>query len=360
MNLKDVLEVCQGTWVNSDELKQGADAFEVHSIASLSKSRAGTVAFFFSREYEAEIPTARPSILVTAPPFVEPMRKLQLPLMKSAAVISCADPYLAMAKLSQRFAGRTPEGKLKGEQSIATGVHPTAIVDPSAKMGARVSIGPYAVIARGVEIGDDTVIGSHSVIEKNCKVGKSVEIFSHVTLYAETIVGDRTRLHSGVVLGADGFGYAPVRENKLVVDHEKIIHTGKVVIGADVEIGSNTTVDRGTFDDTIIEDKVKIDNLVQVGHNCKVGRGTILCGNVGMAGNSSTGEFVIIGGGAGLTNRVHVGDRASVGGMTGIGKDIEAGGTAMGLPARELKEYLRLNAMLSRMLKERMKDRSNE
>lgn len=360
MNLSDVLEICKGTLVNSNELKQGLDSIEVHSISALGKSKPGDIAFFFSREYENEVSSAHPSILLTAPPFVEPMRKLRVPLMASAAVISCADPYLAMARLSQRLAGRSLEGKIKNEQSIGPGVHPTAVIDPGAKLGARVSIGAYTVVGRGVEIGDDTSIGSHSVIEKNCRIGKHVEIFSRVTLYPETVVGDRTRLHSGVVLGGDGFGYAPVRENKLVIDHEKIIHTGKVVVGADVEIGANSTVDRGTFDDTVIEDKVKIDNLVQVGHNCKVGRGTILCGNVGMAGNSSTGEFVIIGGGAGLTNRVHVGDRASVGGMTGIGKDVEPGATAMGLPARELKEYLRLNAMLSRMLKERSKDRTHE
>lgn len=360
MNLKEVLEVCQGTWVNSDELKRSSDSIVATSIASLGASKTGDLAFFFSRDYENELRTAAPTILITAQPFVEPMKKAGLPLMKSAAVVACADPYLAMARLSQQFAGCTSEGKIKDEQSFSSGVHSTAVVDSTAKLGARVSIGPYAVVGRGAEIGDDTSIGAHAVIEKNCKIGKNTEIFSRVTLYANTQVGDRTRLHSGVVIGADGFGYAPVREGALVVDHKKIIHTGRVIIGSDVEIGANSTVDRGTFDDTVIEDRVKIDNLVQVGHNCRVGKGTVLCGNVGMAGNSSTGEFVIVGGGSGLTNKIHVGDRASVGGMTGVGKDVEAGGTAMGLPARELKEYFRLNAMLSRMLKERSKDKAND
>jgi UDP-3-O-[3-hydroxymyristoyl] glucosamine N-acyltransferase len=178
-----------------------------------------------------------------------------------------------------------------------------------------------------------------------------------VTLYEWTRLGNRVRVHSGSVIGADGFGYAPRKEGGKVTGHHKIHHLGRVVIGDDVELGANVTIDRGTVGDTRIGSHVKIDNQVQIGHNCQVGEGSVLCGMSGMAGSSKVGKYVYIGGQSGLANQVTVGDGARVAATTGVYTDVAPGMLVMGHPMREQKAHFRVHALLDRMLEERRKNR---
>jgi UDP-3-O-[3-hydroxymyristoyl] glucosamine N-acyltransferase len=207
------------------------------------------------------------------------------------------------------------------------------------------------MVEADVRIGDGTVLYAGCYLGTGASVGKSCVFFPRVTLYEQTVVGDRARIHAGAVLGADGFGYAPMlTASGEPSGHRKIFHLGRVVIGDDVEIGANTCIDRGTLGDTRIERLVKIDDLVMIGHNCWIEEGAILCGKAGLAGRARVGKYAVIGGAAGLSNDVYVGDRARVGGHCLVSKDVPSGTTVVGNPQREHKEHFRVQAMLNRML----------
>lgn len=352
-----LLEWCQGRVANPDcdPLRaQGPGSVSVERLSNLADASEGSVSFFFSREYQSDLLRAAPTVLVTADPFLEPIQKSGLPIWKSSILIACPDPYSALARVSREFALQDPVMSPMGDQPI--GVHPSASVAPSAKLGAGVSIGPHSSIGEGALIGARTVIEAGAAIGAGVVIGEDSRIFPRVTLYPRTRLGARVRIHSGCVIGADGFGYAPRKDQDgKVVDHQKIWHLGGVSIGDDVEIGANTCIDRGTIGDTRIESLVKIDNLVQIGHNCIVERGAVLCGKAGLAGGAQVGQFAYIGGAAGLSNRVRVGARAEIGAFGGIGKDVPDGVQMMGVPQREPKEHFGVHAMLNRMYKERKK-----
>jgi UDP-3-O-[3-hydroxymyristoyl] glucosamine N-acyltransferase len=249
-----------------------------------------------------------------------------------------------MADLSAHFAPVE-------ESSDAPILHPSAVVDPTAKIESGVRVGPLCVIEKGAVIARGTHLVSHVFVGQDSSLGEGSVLFPQVTIYRNVKIGARARIHSGTVIGADGFGYAPRIENGKPVGHRKIHHLGGVVIGDDVEIGANSCVDRGTFGDTRIGSHAKIDNLVQIGHNCTVGEGAVLCGSSGMAGSGSVGRFVYVGGGAGIGNQVQVGDYAKIGAYTLVSKSVEAGSEVAGNPMRSLRDTLRLQAKLSRMIK---------
>jgi UDP-3-O-[3-hydroxymyristoyl] glucosamine N-acyltransferase len=213
------------------------------------------------------------------------------------------------------------------------------------------------VIEAGVEISDGVTIYPNVFIGPNAKVGSDSAIFPGVVIYEKTVIGERCRIHGGAVIGADGFGYAPKIDpiTKLTIDHQKIYHLGRVVIGDDVEIGANSTIDRGTLGDTIIHSKVKIDNQVQVGHNVELCEGAILCGCSGVAGSSTVGRFSILGAQAGLGNKVNLGEYSVLTAYTGAAKDFPPHSVLAGMPARPQSEQMRILAIQQKLLKERGK-----
>jgi UDP-3-O-[3-hydroxymyristoyl] glucosamine N-acyltransferase LpxD len=330
----------------------------VGQASELSRARRGDIAFFFSRSYQAELMQASPGILVTGEPFVKPLQASGLPLWKRTAVIACSDPYLGMALCLERIAAdqssvvhSLDSKNPHSPPSMGPIVHPSAVVSPGAKLGVDVRIGPQCTIEEGASIGDGTVLYAGCYLGVGAAVGKACVLFPRVTLYEWTVVGDRVRIHAGAVLGADGFGYAPLQNaSGEPTGHKKISHLGRVVIGDDVEIGANTCIDRGTLGDTRIEHQVKIDDLVMIGHNCWIEEGAILCGKAGLAGRARVGKYAMIGGAAGLSNDVYVGDRARVGGHCLVSKDVPSGATVVGNPQREHKEHFRVQAMLNRMM----------
>ncbi len=349
---REVLNWVSGRFVNENSLEIPLERISVERPASLASSKEGDLAFFFSRDYEKELLSASPGILITGEPFVGPLEAAKLPLWKKSAIIACKDPYYAMALLSGKFAQAISsvawvEGGTKKE------IHPASHVDPAAEIAEGVRIGPHCVVEAKAKIGRGTVLYPGCVIGPGCKIGENCVLFPGVTLYEWTELGNRVRLHAGSVLGADGFGYAQKRDGNGKVEHQKIYHLGKVVVGDGAEIGANSCVDRGTFGETRIGRNAKLDNLVHVGHNSFVGEGAIICGGTCLAGNAVVVRYAMVGGLTGITNHVQVGDGASVGAMTLVTKDVPAGGTAVGVPQREYKEHFQTHALLSRLLADR-------
>jgi UDP-3-O-[3-hydroxymyristoyl] glucosamine N-acyltransferase len=242
-------------------------------------------------------------------------------------ILRSAAPKLAFAKAAAILLERPP---------IASGIHPTAIVAPLAKISPSAGIGAYAVIGEDVHVGEGTQIGAHAVIGAGSWIGENCRIHPRVTLYNQVRVGHRVEIHSGAVIGADGFGYA-FGEGC----YWKFPQAGIVEIGDDVEIGANTTIDRGSLDDTQIGVGAKLDNLVHIGHNCKIGAHTVIAAQAGLSGSCTFGEHVTVGGQAGFGERCELEDGAVIGGQSGVlgGKTIRRGETVWGTPARSLEKF---------------------
>lgn len=222
------------------------------------------------------------------------------------------------------------------EVSVPAGIHPTAQLGRDIRLGRDVSIGPYAVIADEAIIGDESVVGAGVSVGRAATLGRRVRLYPNVVIYDNVCLGDEVIIHGGAVIGADGYGY--VTEEDV---HYKIPQVGRVVIGNQVEIGANSTIDRGTIGDTIIGDGTKIDNLVMIAHNVKIGRGCLLAGMVGIAGSAVIGDFVTLAGKVGVGDHLTVGDRVVVAAKSAVMQSIPAGQFYGGYPAVEQKRWLR-------------------
>jgi UDP-3-O-[3-hydroxymyristoyl] glucosamine N-acyltransferase len=246
-------------------------------------------------------------------------------------------PKVAFAKAAALLLERAP---------IAVGVHVSATVAPLARVGKNVGIGPYAVIGEDAHIGDGTQIGAHCVVGAGCWIGENCRIHPRVTLYAGARVGNRVEIHAGTVIGADGFGYV-YGDGR----YWKFPQAGIVEIADDVEIGANSTIDRGSLDDTRIAEGVKLDNLVHVGHNVQIGAHTVIAAQTGISGSSSLGHHVVVGGQVGIADHCTLEDRAIAGAQAGIptGKTIRAGQTVWGTPAREIGKFKEAYAWYGRL-----------
>jgi len=252
-------------------------------------------------------------------------------------VLRSGQPKVAFSQAAELLLGRAP---------IASGIHPTAIVAPLARVAPGVGIGPYAVIGEDAHVGAGTQIGAHSVIGAGCWVGENCRIHPRVTLYGGARLGNRVEIHSGAVVGADGFGYA-LGEGK----YWKFPQAGIVEIGDDVEIGANSTIDRGSLDDTRIAEGAKLDNLVHVGHNCQIGAHTVIAAQAGLSGSCVFGKRVVVGGQAGFGERCKLEDGSVIGGQSGVlgGKTIRSGEAVWGTPARPLGKFKELYAWFARL-----------
>lgn len=237
-------------------------------------------------------------------------------------------PYLAAARIAMLF--EKPQGEFQGQSELAF-VHPQAEVDATA------TIYPFAYIARGAKIGPGSKVYPFCYVGEDVSLGKGVTLYPGVTLMARTHVGDGGLIHPGAVLGSDGFGFLPGPMGLM-----KVPQIGTVHIGDDVEIGCNTTIDRGSFGQTSVGRGTKIDNLVQIAHNVRIGEHSILVGQVGVSGSTKVGNCVQIGGQAGLAGHLSVGDGARIGAQSGVMQDIDAGSEVLGSPAMEAKKFFRI------------------
>jgi len=260
-------------------------------------------------------------------------------------VIAATQPRLWFAKAD----------KLMKPGLRSLGVHPTAAVSSNARLGTDVSIGPGAVIGEWASIGHRTCVEAGAVVGENVSVGKDCHIYPRVVVYRGTSIGDRVIIHAGAVLGADGFGYV---RDKTSGGYTQFPQQGTLVVEDDVEIGANTTIDRGALSETRIRRGTKIDNLVHIGHNCDIGEDVVIAALTGISGSSTVGKGAVIAGQVGIGDHAHVGPGVILGGQAGVlsGKTVETTGTVLwGTPAKPLREYLRELATLARLAR-RKKD----
>ena len=251
-----------------------------------------------------------------------------------------SNPYAYFARVAQLFAPPV---------NFLPGIHPLAVVSPTARIAASASIAEFVSIGAGAVIADNVRIGAGSVIGDNVSIASGTQLTARVTVYANCRIGSRNLLHAGVVIGADGFGFAPDFSDG-GGQWQKIPQTGCVVIGDDVEIGANTTIDRGAMDNTVIGNDVKLDNQIQVGHNCVIGDHTVISGCVGIAGSTKIGKRVMIGGKAGIIGHLTIGDDVIISAMTLVTKSILKPGTyTSGTPLMPHQEWLKNAAHMRKL-----------
>jgi UDP-3-O-[3-hydroxymyristoyl] glucosamine N-acyltransferase len=296
---------------------EGDGAIELRGVAAPERAGPHDL-IYLEKAKHADRAEASAALCVIAPEKVA---------LKGKTILRSTQPKVAFAKAAAMILEKAP---------IATGIHPTAVVAPLAKIGEGACIGPFAVIGEDARIGEGTQIGAHSVIGAGCWLGDDCRIHPRVTLYAGARIGHRVEIHSGAVIGADGFGYAQGEGR-----YWKFPQAGIVEIADDVEIGANTTVDRGSLDDTRIGEGVKLDNLVHIAHNCQIGAHTVMAAQAGLSGSCEFGKHVVVGGQAGFGEQCHLEDGAVIGGQSGVlgGKIIRSGQTVWGTPARSLEKF---------------------
>jgi len=300
----------------------------VRGVKPLDEAGPGDLSFVAEPRYFPYIAASRAGALLVA-------RCSPAPLPDGATVVRVDDPRRALVPL---LAALYPEAPAD------PGVHPTAIVGEGARVDETASVGPYAVIGAGTAIGPRSRIGAHVVIGRGCTVEADAVIHPQATLYDGVSVGERSIVHSGARLGADGFGYVPEGGGL-----RKVPQVGACRLEADVEVGANTTIDRGSIGDTVIGRGSKLDNLVQVGHNCRLGRSVIVVSQAGISGSTKIGDGAVLGGQSGFQGHIEVGAGARVGAQAGVTASVAAGETVSGYPARPHREAMRAQAALFRL-----------
>ncbi|QIE44406.1 UDP-3-O-(3-hydroxymyristoyl)glucosamine N-acyltransferase [Pseudohalocynthiibacter aestuariivivens] len=262
-----------------------------------------------------------------------------------------------------RFAMSALTAMMDPGEGWEDGIHPSAVIDPSAELGARVHVGPLAVIGARARIGDDTRIGPHVSIGADATIGANGQIREGARIAARVCIGAHVIIHPGAVLGGDGFSFVTaevsaaekVRETlgdqseAKAQPYSRIHSLGSVRIGDEVEIGANTVIDRGTIRDTVIGDRTKLDAAVMIGHNCVVGTDTLICGMVGLAGSVTVGNHVVLGGRAAVADNTFIGDRAIIGGGSGVISNVPAGRAMMGYPAVKMDSHVEMYKGMRRL-----------
>jgi UDP-3-O-[3-hydroxymyristoyl] glucosamine N-acyltransferase len=306
--------------------ENGSPEIEIEGVAGIETAGPGQLTFISNPKYAALARTTKASAVIVAEDF---------PALNTAMLRS-KNPYLDFARALELFY-QPPK--------YEPGVHPTAVVHPSARIGADSHIGPYVVIHEDVEIGHNAVLVSHVVVYRGAKIGDNFLAHSHAVVREFCRVGNNVVLQNGGVVGGDGFGFAKDDKGRW----HKIVQSGPTVIEDDVEIQANACIDRASVGETRISRGAKIDNLVQVGHGSQVGEDTLLCAQVGLAGSTDVGKSVILAGQVGVAGHCKIGDGAIATAQSGIPNDVPARAMVSGYPAIDNKLWLRCVAVFSRL-----------
>ena len=313
---------------------EGEGTAAITALAAIKEAKSGDITFLANPRYAHEVPGTRASAVIVAEDWQGAC---------PAALIRVKDPNLAFTEVASWLAPRlTP---------AFSGIHPTAVIAPDARLGIDVAVGPAAVIEPGAVIGERTLIGAGCYIGHGTVIGTDCRFYPHVSTREYTRIGDRCIFHNGAVIGSDGFGY-----NREGAKWKKIPQLGVVVIGDDVELGANMTVDRARFGETRIGNGTKIDNLVQVAHNVTIGEDVAIASQAGISGSTSIGSRVQIGGQAGFTGHLEIGDDSVVGAQSGVSKNVPPKTFVLGAPAMRYDKMMKTNAHVMRLpeLKQRV------
>src|SRR5215469_13327562 len=307
-------------------LENGSPDTEIIGVAAIEEATAGHVTFVANPKYASAAKTTKASAVIVAENF-PPV---------SAALLRSKNPYLAFARAIELFYQPPHYGP---------GVHPTAVIHPSARIGTNAHIGPYVVIDQHVSIGDNAVLLAHVVIYSSATIGSNFFAHTHSVVREGCRLGDNVILQNSAVIGADGFGFAKDDSGHW----HKIVQSGPAVLEDNVEVQANACVDRASIGETHVARGVKIDNLVQVGHGSRVGENTLLCAQAGLAGSTDVGKNVILAGQVGVAGHCKIGDGAIATAQSGIPNDVPAGAVVSGYPAIDNKLWLRCSAVFSRL-----------
>ena len=311
----------------------GNAALEIAGVAKIEEAKAGDLTFLSNPKYEKFLEYTKASAVIINR-SLDISKHPKLPL----SIIRVEDPYASFVIMIQKF---SPPPAL-----IPQGVNPTAVVDPSAKVGKNCAIGAYVVIGKQCVIGENTTILPGTVIGDGAHIGSDCLIYSNVSIRESCMVGNRVIIQPGAVIGGDGFGFAPRKDGS----YQKIPQLGIVVLEDDVEIGSNTCIDRAVMGETRIRRGTKLDNLVQIAHNVTVGENTVIAANAGIAGSTKVGNNVMIAGSAAITGHITIADRVKIGGHAGVSKSLTTEGESyFGYPAKEMKRAARIEGALRQL-----------
>ena len=332
VTLKYLVETLGGELIGSD--------IEVERVSSIANAQAGSITFITDSKYQKElIATKASAVILTAKDKI----------FSELPSIVTDNPYAYFAQVSTI---------LNPKPKPLLGIHTTANVGEASKIPRSCAIGPMAVIGKNVILDDDVIIGPGCYLGDNVTIGKHTKLEPHVTVYSDSIIGENCNIAAGSVIGADGFGYASQAGTWV-----KIPQVGKVIIGNNVDIGSNTTIDRGALDNTIIEDGVKLDNLIQVGHNCVIGAHTVIAGCVGIAGSAKIGKRCKIGGAAMILGHLEIADEVTISPGSMITRSLKKSDTYTALmPFQTHENWLRTAANLRHLtdLNEKLKQLEKE
>lgn len=319
MKLSEIASVLGAT------LENGDPEIEITGVAGIEEASSGHITFVANPKYAASAKTTDASAVIVSEDF---------PAI-STGMLRSRNPYLAFAKAIDLFY-RAPQ--------YSGGVHPTAVIARTAKLGLNAHIGAYVVIDEDVEIGENAVLLPHVVIYRGCRIGNNFLAHAHAVVREHCILGDNVILQNGAVVGCDGFGFA--RDGGR---WEKITQSGSTVLESDVEVQANACIDRASIGETRIGRGVKVDNLVQVGHGSAVGEHTLLCSQVGLAGSTVIGKNVILAGQVGVAGHCNIGDGVVVTAQSGTHGDIPAGSMVSGSPAFDHKQWLRAVGIFTKL-----------
>jgi len=309
---------------------EGDPLVTVNQLAKIEEGAAGSLSFLANPKYEQYLYTTRASVVIVN-------NDLQLTGPVAATLIRVENAYSAFSVLLEKY--NTFKLNKKG-------IEQPCFIHPTAQIGAEPYIGAFAYIGLNTKIGDNCKIYPNVNISDNVTIGNNVTLFSGVTVYFDCVIGDNVIVHSGAVIGSDGFGFAPNPDGS----YTKVAQIGNVILEDDVEVGSNTTIDRATMGSTVIRKGVKLDNLIQIAHNVEIGENTVIAAQTGISGSTKVGENVIIGGQAGLVGHISIANRTQVQAQSGIGRNItEEGKKWAGSPATLYSANMRSNVVINRL-----------
>jgi UDP-3-O-[3-hydroxymyristoyl] glucosamine N-acyltransferase len=305
---------------------RGAPELRVSRVATLAQAGEGSLSFLANSRYRRNLKTTRASAVVVAPDEAEGC---------PVAALVAANPYLAYARIASLF---------HPQAAVAPGIHASAVVAASARIAASAAVGPLAVIEEEVLIGERVEVGPGCIVQRGARIGADTRLIARASIYPGVQIGARCIVHAGAVIGADGFGFAADAGTWV-----KVPQVGSVRVGDDVEIGANTTIDRGAIEDTVVEDGAKLDNQIQVGHNVTIGAHTAIAGCTGISGSTTIGKRCMIGGMVGFAGHLTIADDVVITGCSLVSASIREGGSySSGMPTVPTRAWRRMVAHLRR------------